>query len=55
MALGTQWRTGMAGALGLEYGAIKPTAEMAGIELRPEVFVDLRTMEAEALKTWRKG
>jgi hypothetical protein len=52
LALGTQWRTaGMAGVLtGLDYAAIRPTAELIGVPLTPERFLDLRTMEAEAMK-----
>lgn len=52
LALGTQWRTaGMAGVLtGLDYGAIAPTAALLGVEMTERRFLDLRTMEAAALK-----
>jgi len=50
-ALGTQWsRAGLNGALaGLRYEAIGPTARMIGVRVTPEMFEDLRIMEAEAL------
>jgi hypothetical protein len=53
LALGTQWRTaGASGvATGLDYAAIRPTAELIAVPLTPERFLDLRTMEAEALAT----
>ncbi len=53
LALGTQWRTaGQTGILaGLDYQAIRPTADLLGIPLDRQRFLDLRDMEAEALKT----
>ncbi|RIK92627.1 MAG: hypothetical protein DCC73_11980 [Proteobacteria bacterium] len=51
-SLATQWREGFSGRIGLDYAAIRPTAEMAGIELTPDLFRDLRAMETEALKVW---
>ena len=53
-AMGTQWRVGVAGILGLEYQAIKPTAELMGVEFKPADMVDLRAMEAEALAAMRR-
>jgi hypothetical protein len=52
LALSTQWRTaGLAGALtGLDYGAIRPTADLLGLALTPAHFTDLRLIEAGALK-----
>ena len=52
MALDTQWKTaGLAGIrTGLDYGAVEPAARMLGMEMTPQIFVDLRSMEAEALK-----
>lgn len=52
VALGTQWRTaGMSGiATGLDYAAIRPTADLIGVTLDERRFLDLRTMEAEAIK-----
>lgn len=51
LALGTQWsHAGMTGArTGIRYEAIKPTAALAGIKLRPGMFEDLKIMEAAAL------
>ncbi|WP_460421835.1 DUF1799 domain-containing protein [Pseudomonas sp. ZL2] len=50
-AMSTQWRTGAGGASGLDYSIIPATAAMLGIKRRdlPEIFPDLRVMEAEAL------
>ncbi|MGY2258114.1 DUF1799 domain-containing protein [Pseudomonas sp. SDO55104_S430] len=50
-ALGTQWRTGAAGATGLDYSVIREVATLIGIKKRqiPELFPDLQVMEAEAL------
>lgn len=52
LALGTQWKVaGMTGvALGLDYAAIEPTARMLGMDMTPQIFVDLREMEREALQ-----
>ena len=51
--LQTQWRTGMAGATGLDYAAVPTVLEMRGIT-RPKhkrkVFAGLRVMEAAALE-----
>ena len=52
-ALSTQWREGFNGPSGLDYTAVRPTAEMLGIDVGRTLFIDLRTMEAEALKAWR--
>ena len=51
-SLDTQWKTaGLAGVrTGLDYNAIRPAAEMLGIELTPRIFLDLRLMEGEQLK-----
>jgi hypothetical protein len=54
VALETQWRTaGMAAVMtGIDYSAIEPTARLIGVPLDGQVFFDLRTMEAEALKVF---
>lgn len=56
MAMGTQWLTaGMAGMrYGLNYAVLPTVAELTGVELSPDVFLDIRTMEAEALSAWSK-
>jgi hypothetical protein len=54
--MGTQWRSGMGGATGLDYSALPevwrrtktPEAE------RDQVFADLRVMEMVALDEMRK-
>lgn len=57
IALGTQWRVGMAGATGLDYGAIDPVMRLVGVPRaeRLEVFEDLRVLEDAALETMRKA
>ena len=55
LAMGTQWRVGPIGLLGLEYQAIRPTAELLGKSLDPQHMVDLRRLEAAALGEFRKG
>lgn len=56
LAMGTQWRTaGMAGVrVGLDYSQIEPTARLCGIAIEPRVplFLHLRELEAESLKSW---
>ena len=50
-ALSTQWRFGVGGPVGLDYGAIPSTGYLLGMK-RHEItsaFQDLRVMEAEAL------
>lgn len=54
-ALSTQWRTGMAGATGLDYAAIPITGDLLGMsteEIRT-AFEDIRIMEGEALDVMR--
>ena len=50
-ALDTQWRRhAMTGErLGIDYSAIRPTAELHDIALSPRMMSDLQTMEAAAL------
>lgn len=56
LALSTQWRfAGMDGVpTGIDYGAVEPTARLAGIEATPALFDLVRTMEAEALAARRE-
>lgn len=51
-AMATQWRAGMSGATGLDYGVLPAVMELLGIapDERPGVFEDVRVMESEALK-----
>lgn len=53
VALGTQWRVGMAGATGLDYAAIPVAARALRLRVTEKVFDGLRTMEAEALRIMR--
>lgn len=52
-ALDTQWRRHpFSGQLaGLDYAAIKPTADLAGIEITPDTLPGLRAMEQSVLAT----
>lgn len=56
LALSTQWRVGMAGAVGLDYNAIPFVMRTLGIPhaQRPGVFESLRIMEDAALATMRE-
>lgn len=49
-ALQTQWRVGMCGPTGLDYAAMPVTAQGMQIDLTPDVFEQVRVMEAEALR-----
>jgi hypothetical protein len=50
-AMGTQWRTGVAGATGLDYAVVPAVMSLVDIpkKRKKQVFHDLRVMEAEAL------
>ncbi len=50
VAMGTQWRTGMSGPTGLDYGVLPVVARALRIRLTTSRFDDLRTLEAEVLK-----
>lgn len=51
-SMSTQWRSGMGGATGLDYGVLPVVMDLEGVEAddRQHVFRDVRTMEQEALK-----
>lgn len=51
IAMRTQWRTGMAGPTGLDYGALPAVMRLCGVPAaqRLEVFEGLRVMEGAAL------
>lgn len=51
-ALATQWRIGMAGPTGLDYGAVAMTMRLCGIPRSKwtELFADVRIMERAALE-----
>ena len=51
-AMATQWRVGMGGATGLDYGAIPVVLRLQGVPRAdwPALFADLRTMESAALQ-----
>jgi len=57
IAMGTQWRVGMAGATGLDYSALPAVMRLVGVPTtdRGEVFDAIRTMEDAALQTMRKS
>ncbi|MGW8138971.1 DUF1799 domain-containing protein [Sphingomonas zeae] len=50
MALTSQWRFhAMGGRLGIEYTAVRPTADMLEIMMTTGLFLDLQMMERAAL------
>ena len=51
----TQWRVGVAGMVGLDYGALPTVFRMRGIARRdwPEMFDAIRVMEDAAMKEMR--
>jgi len=53
IAMGTQWRTGVSGATGLDYAALPAVMDLMGIARgdRRELFDALRVMERAALET----
>lgn len=57
VSLSTQWRVSMAGATGIDYGAIEPVLRMRGIPVErwPDAFDGIRIMEAEALDVMREA
>ncbi|QQP96480.1 DUF1799 domain-containing protein [Lysobacter enzymogenes] len=50
-ALGTQWRVGNAGAIGLDYSTLPVVMRLLGVRRAdwPDTFDSIRVMEAEAL------
>ena len=56
LAMQTQWRTGMAGATGLDYTPLPGVMRLIGLSRAdwPEAFEGLRTLEDEALKIFRE-
>lgn len=56
-ALSSQWRTHpVAGVrLGVDYAAIRPTAENMGLEMTPRVFADIQIMEGAALSVFARA
>lgn len=54
--MSTQWRVGMAGATGLDYGALPEVLRMSGVPRSkwPEIFESIRVMEDAALEAMRK-
>lgn len=56
IAMATQWRVGMAGAIGLDYAAIPAVLRLCAIPRarHADIFDDLRAMEAEALDYFKE-
>ena len=50
----TQWRVGMAGPIGLDYGAVNWLLRLYEVEDQRSVLEDLQTMEAAVLMTISK-
>jgi hypothetical protein len=49
-AMGTQWRIGMGGVVGLDYTALPVVAKASRIKLNQSRLDGIRTMESEALR-----
>lgn len=49
-AMGSQWRVGMSGPTGLDYGALRVVAQVQRVRLTARRLANLRAMEAEALR-----
>ena len=56
MAMQTQWRVGMAGATGLDYGVLPAVMDMMCVDMqeRRHVFAKVRVVEAEFLAAGAK-
>lgn len=56
IAMSTQWRTGMAGATGLDYGALPAVLRLTAVPRAqwPEVFESIRVLEDAALEVMRR-
>lgn len=56
VAAQTQWRSGMAGATGLDYGGIEALMRLRGVARaeRSERFAELQVMERAALAAWQE-
>jgi hypothetical protein len=50
----TQWRTGMAGATGLDYAGVRAALPLCGVPRRKwrELFTGLQLLESEVLQVW---
>lgn len=57
VAMGTQWRVGGMGAIGLDYGPLPGVMRMMGVPRKdwPDVFEGIRIMEDAALEEMRKA
>lgn len=55
-AVQTQWRTGMAGATGLDYAGVRASPAFVALQRRQRerVFADVCTMERAALTEWQE-
>ncbi len=56
ISMETQWRIGFAGATGMDYAALPAVLDLMEVPPaeRPQLFEDLRAMEAHALTLMRK-
>lgn len=55
LAMDTQWKRAPFGELlGLDYAAIRPTADLLCLSLDAQAFHDVRIMESETLRAVRK-
>ncbi len=56
LTLGTQWRVGLSGPTGLDYNVLPTVLRLNAVPRKdwPDIFADLRVLEAAALETMRK-
>lgn len=56
-AMGTQWRVGEMGAVGLDYGVLPAVIRLQGIPRSEwaDLFESIRILEGEALSVMRKA
>lgn len=57
LSMRTQWRVGMGGPTGLDYGALPSVLDIQGVKRkeRQEVFLAVQTMEQAALKVFAEN
>ena len=55
LTVSTQWRVGMNGPVGLDYGAVQQMAKLYEINLTPGVMTKLRALEVLVLEKAHKN
>lgn len=54
LSVQTQWSVGMGGPTGLDYTRVRAGLELAGVQVTPELFQQLRILESGALSALNK-